>query len=57
MPLYLAAEGKVVLKLNSGMPVSQTLVLTVLLIACYYIFNIEYASNLKNVFLGDYLCN
>ena len=48
MPLYLVAERNVVLKIPSGMSIAQSLAI---LMACYYIFNMEYPTSLKNVFL------
>ena len=42
-------EGKVILKLH-GTCVSSAQALAILM-ACYYIFNIEYPTQLKNVYL------
>ncbi len=48
IPLYWAAERHVVLKINSGISTTQALAI---LTACYYIFNTEYPTSLKNVFV------
>lgn len=48
MPLYLVVERKVMLKINSGISIAQALAM---LMACYYIFNIEYPTSLKSVFV------
>jgi hypothetical protein len=47
-PLYIAGEGKILLKLNSSTTMINALGL---LVSCFYVFNIEYPASCKNVFL------
>lgn len=48
-PLYIAAEGKAITKL-SGTSVGLPMAL-VLLMAVFYIFNIEYPAKAKNIYI------
>ena len=48
-PLYIAAVGKTVAKL-SGTSVSLPMAL-VLLMGCYYVFDISYPNKAKNIYL------
>ena len=45
--LYVAAEGKIVSKLSPKMQPSQALAI---LMACYYVYNIEYPASHRNVY-------
>ena len=45
--LYVAAEGKIVCRLNPRMQPGQALAL---LMASYYVYNIEYPASLRNVY-------
>lgn len=46
-PLYIVAEGEVILKLSN----TATAQALVILIAVYYVYNMEYPSPMKNIFL------
>lgn len=47
-PLYIAGEGKILMKVNSATTMANALGL---LVSCFYVFNIEYPASCKNVFL------
>lgn len=47
-PLYIAGEGKIILKFNKSVTMLNALAL---LVGCYYIFNIEYPTATRNIFL------
>ena len=46
--LYIAEEGKILVKLNASITMTNALAL---LLPCFYVFNIEYLASSKNVFL------
>lgn len=47
-PVYLAGEGRVILKLNCSVTMADALAL---LVGSYYIFNVEYPNSSRNVFI------
>ena len=47
-PLYIAGEGKILMKLNASTTMANALGF---LVSCFYVFNIKYPASSKNLFL------